>query len=166
VESVEMWKLYTHGKDGVAIQTTVRRLKECLSGEPRPIYISEVLYVDLETLPDLEKEPDLRKLISLDVPLTLTTKRRSFAHETEVRLILDRHLDVRPAFSRILPAKEESFSPPKGENIKVDLIEGIGKIVASPDYPPWAIASLQKRVEAAELEITVEQSDLLRQPRM
>jgi hypothetical protein len=44
VESVAMWKLYTHGMDGVAIQTTVGRLKTCLSPEPRPVYIAAVKY--------------------------------------------------------------------------------------------------------------------------
>jgi hypothetical protein len=166
VESLAMWKLYTHGKDGVAIQTTVRRLKECLSGERRPIYIANVLYGDHETLPDLKERPDLEKLISLDVLLTLTTKRLSFAHETEVRLILDRHLDARPAFSQILPAKEENFGPPKGEALKVDLIKVIERIVASPDYPSWAMDSLQHQVTFAKLPVKVEPSDLLRQPKV
>jgi hypothetical protein len=166
VESVAMWTLYTHGKDGVAIQTTVRLLKECRSEERRPIYIANVLYGDHETLPDLKERPDLEKLISLDVLLTLTTKRLSFAHETEVRLILDRHLDVRPAFSQILPAKEESFGPPKGEALKVDLIKLIERIVASPDYPSWAMDSLQDRVTFAKLPVKVEPSDLLRQPKV
>lgn len=166
VESIAMWKLYTHGKDGIAIQSTVALLKECLAGESRPIYIAKVSYRDHAELPDLKKEPDLKKLISMDVLLTLTTKRRSFAHENEVRLILDRHLDVRPAFSQILPAKEESFGPPKGEPITVDLTKLIQRIVASPDYPAWAIASLQARVNAAGLKVTVETSDLLKKPEL
>ena len=51
VESVAMWKLYTKGKDGVAVQTTVGRLKQCLAHEPRSIYIASVKYLDHGTLP-------------------------------------------------------------------------------------------------------------------
>jgi hypothetical protein len=147
VESVAMWKLYTHGKDGVAIQTTVGRLKTCLSHEPRNIYIAQVHYHDHETLPAEE-------LISPNAVVPIVLKRRSFRHESEVRLILDKQHDK----------PQEASGTTSGEAIAVDVSNLIEKIVASPDYPGWAMAGLQERVAAAGIDLTVEKSDLLRLP--
>jgi hypothetical protein len=70
-----------------------------------------------------------------------------------VRLILDRQHD-----------KPLEAGAALGEAIAVDVSNLIGKIVASPDYPGWAMAGLQERVAAAGLEVTVEKSDLLSLP--
>jgi hypothetical protein len=156
VESVAMWRLYTKGKDGVAIQTTVMRLKDCLSLEPRPIFIAEVKYRDHRILPE-------EGLISHDPLIPLVTKRQSFAHESEVRLILDRHRDTHPVAGQVF-SNEEDFGPATGETVAVNVRNLIVRIVASPDYPEWARASLQERVAAAGLEVTVEKSDLITLP--
>lgn len=160
VESVAMWKLYTQGRDGVAIQTTVGRLKDCLSHEPRTIFIAKVNYLDHETLPE-------EGLISHDTLIPIVVKRRSFEHESEVRLIMDRQRDVHPVAvydSGQVFTNDQEFGPSKGETVAVSISDLIERIVASPDYPGWAMASLQERVAAAGLEITVERSDLLRLP--
>jgi hypothetical protein len=51
VESVAMWGLYSQGDDGVAIQSTIGRLKACLAKEPRDIIIAEVDYTDHTKMP-------------------------------------------------------------------------------------------------------------------
>jgi hypothetical protein len=142
VESVAMWKLYTQGKDGVAIQTTVGHLKACLLHEPRLIYIANVKYGH-----------DAQDPISDDPLIPIITKRRSFEHESEVRLILERR-------------NQKAFAPLTGETVAVDVRNLINRIVASPNYPGWAMASLQERVTAAGLEVVVEKSDLLKLPEM
>jgi hypothetical protein len=151
VESVAMWKLYTQGKDGVAIQKTVSRLKTCLSHERRNFFIEEVDYVDHETLtPD---EPTPIRFIR-----PLVTKRRSFRHETEVRVILERMRgNERDEFFGLLRTEF-------GETVSVDLPTLLQKIVVAPDYPIWAIESLQEQVTAAGLSLQIEKSDLLRLP--
>jgi hypothetical protein len=157
VESVAMWKLYTHGMDGVAIQTTVGRLKACLSPEPRPIYIADVKYGHDE---HSEEDP-----ISDNALIPIVTKRRSFEHESEVRLILERELDIYRVVNHEIFGGEEGFPVlSKGETVKVDLTNLIVKIVASPTYPLWAIPSLQEGVAAAGFKVEVEKSDLLRSP--
>ncbi len=152
VESVAMWKLYTNGKDGVAIQSTVGRLKACLSHEPRNLFIAEVQYRDHHAEPTEES-------ISHDALLPLITKRRSFAHESEVRLLLDR----RPNEFVDVPELRRSVS---GESVAVDLPGLVERIVASPDYPQWALTSLQDIVATAGLDAYVEKSDLLRRPEL
>jgi hypothetical protein len=152
VESVAMWELYPHGDDGVAIQTTVGRLKECVSKEIRDISIAQVLYSDHEAQPS--GEPGT---VSVFAPLI--TKRRSYKHESEVRVILE----------RIYERTENEFykflaSTSGGEAISVDLRTLVTKIVVAPRYPAWGINGLQNIVTVAGLHIKVETSDLLRQP--
>ena len=151
VESVAMWKLYTRGNDGVAIQTTVGRLKTCLSREVRDVFITPVNYLDHEAQHTEES-------VSFDALIPLVTKRRSFGHESEVRVILDRRYDDDRS------AETELLSSFVGEIIAVDLPTLIENIVVAPDYPGWAIESLHDLVTRAGLAVKVETSDLLRLP--
>ena len=147
-ESVAMWKLVTHGKEGVAIQTTVGRLKLCLAHEQRKIFIAEVDYLDHETA---GKVPS-------DLLLPLVTKAISFRHESEVRVILQRMRGREQAeFNGLL---RFGF----GETISVDLSTLIEKIVVAPEFPGWAAESLQQQVTAAGLAVRIETSDLLWKP--
>jgi hypothetical protein len=118
----------------------------------------EVKYRDHQILPE-------EGLISHDPLIPIIVKRRSFAHESEVRLIMDRHRDIHPVTTHDddqVSINEEALGPSKGEAIAVDLSTLIEKIVASPDYPEWARASLQDRVADAGLNVMIETSDLLK----
>ncbi len=153
VESVAMWKLYTQGVDGVAIQTTVDLLKKCFSKETRDLFIAGVQYLDHEARVPSDES------VSSDPLTPIVTKRRSFRHESEVRVILER-LSTRDS-DEYLGFMVTTFW---GENLTIDLSTLIEKIVVAPDYPAWAVDSLQKLVTAAGLLIEVETSDLLRVP--
>ena len=52
----------------------------------------------------------------------------------------------------------------RGQAVPVDLSTLIERIVVSPDFPKWAIGSLQKAVEAAGVGVQVESSGLLDRP--
>ena len=81
------------------------------------------------------------------------------------KLILDRKGD-RDLFSFVNSGEivNEGLLEGNGETIKVDASDLIARIVVSPDYPAWAIPSLQKLVTCAGLKVSVEESDLLRLP--
>ena len=82
-ESDAMWKLYAGHGDGVAIKTTYRLLKESLIGK-EVVSIEKVKYVDYAIA-----------RVQLSNPLAqFIQKRRSFAHEREVRAIIQK-LDIR-----------------------------------------------------------------------
>jgi hypothetical protein len=150
VESVAMWKLYTSGFDGVAIQTTVTRLKASLHAEERDIKIGQVRYGDhADPLVFGENAPPGVAAVFL--------KRRSFEHENEVRLVIDDDpvVDFDSGYVR---------GPLAGGNVEADLKVLIQRIIASPEYPAWAIPSLQAIVTAAGLDVKVETSDLLKLP--
>jgi len=75
-ESEAMWKLYIKSEEGVAIQSTYRRLCESLSRCQGEIFIGKVKYIDYAT--DQSNEPDFWPLMH---------KRKSLTHEQEVRAI-------------------------------------------------------------------------------
>jgi hypothetical protein len=156
VESVAMWKLYTSGIDGVAIQTTVSRLKASLSLEPRDLFIAKVRYIDHEA-------ENIPEPIVPDVLTPLITKRRSYRHEREVRVILDRRPkdDSRADIEDGMMLGIEFL----GESLHVDITKLIERIVVAEKFPWWAIDSLQNAVAASGIQLEIERSDLLKTPR-
>src|SRR5688572_5268355 len=50
-ESDAMWKLYSLVTEGVAIQSTVGRLKACLSAAPDRFFVGSVQYADHDEVP-------------------------------------------------------------------------------------------------------------------
>lgn len=152
VESIAMWKLYTSGKDGVAIQSTVGKLKEAFSHESRDLYIAEVQYNDHE-LRNIPESSETHALIPI------ITKRRSFRHEREVRIILDRRpSDATPEYEW---GMRFGFL---GEPVEINYAKVIERIVVAESFPKWAIQSLQDQVNWKGLGIDVEESDLLKIP--
>jgi hypothetical protein len=145
-ESVAMWKLYTSGRDGVAIRTTVGLLKQSLGDYHSDVLIGAVKYVDHSSDDTSE---DIYGL------LPLFQKRRSYKHEQEVRAVIPPTKPI-PELTEAPPAD----GMPVPVNISL-LIEGI---VMSPDYPKWAQSALHCIVEKDGLELRLETSDLLKKP--
>lgn len=77
-ESDAMWKLYSNGNDGVAIQSTVTRIKSCFDQSESEVYMGMVNYDGRHTL-ELSDRTDV---VITDYML----KRPAFKHEQEVRL--------------------------------------------------------------------------------
>lgn len=154
VESVAMWKLYTSGIDGVAIQTTVGRLKASLALEPRDLFIAKVRYIDHE-------EEQVSEPMEADALTPLIIKRRSYRHEREVRIILDRPQADDPYVEYGMRLGIGFF----GEPLHVDITKLIEKIVVAEKFPSWAISSLQEYLDAKGIQVKIEGSDLLKTPR-
>jgi hypothetical protein len=153
VESVAMWKLYTRGIDGVAIQTTVARLESCLASLPF-VGVGRVDYSGYDPGPVAEGSAGL--LVSL-------LKRRSFAHEQELRFFVqDFDRPDRAEYWDEKPSPNEER--PLGGAIKIEIGHLIERIVVSPDYPAWAVPGLQTVVTTAGLNLRVQTSDLLKLP--
>jgi hypothetical protein len=140
-ESVAMWKLYTSGKDGIAMQTTVGRLKQALSTDSNSTMLGCVTYIDYATSPTEN---------SYDLTHHIFQKRTSYAHESEVRAVI--------------PICEDSRNTPRGIKVEVDLSVLIERLVLSPQYPKWAVKSLENVIDKAGLSVKLESSDLLKRP--
>lgn len=157
-ESAAMWKLYAPTGGGVAIRSTVGRLRKAL-GAPSPppsgffggdrYHIGMIDYIDFS---------------SANIPLVNTAaqffrKRRSFEHEHELRALLmqwpikaDRSIDYvqRPN--------------DHGRSISVDLKVLIDEIRVAPQAPHWFSQLASKIMARYGIEVVPGQSDLDAEP--
>jgi len=129
VESAGMWSLYGRSNIAIAVRSSTRRLIEAVSGSSEPVYLGLVEYVDYDTTPI----PDSNAL------LRLFHKRRSFAHEHELRAAV-------------------TFTPPEptvgllrlreGVLVPVDVGTLIEAIYIAPEAPAWLTDVVQRTVSA------------------
>lgn len=117
-ESAGMWKLYAKTNEAISIQTTFCKLKGVISER---CYIGVVNYIDYTS----EWMPEGNTFYPF------VHKRKSFAHEKEVRCIFQN-----------LPTQGEDFDRSKeqtqyGEWEKIDLSKLIENIYVAPTAPEW-----------------------------
>jgi len=172
-ESVAMWHLYTSGAEGVAIQTTIGRLKGVLAQEPCRVTIARVRYIDHLT-------EYVGETLALDSLAPLFCKGRGFVHEQEVRCVIKNPEGERtealvcsevntelkqrfPVLNQLATVADCDLGD-RGLALQVDLVALIEKIVVSPRYPVWAITALQEVVGKAGLVVRVETSSLFERP--
>lgn len=136
IESHALWRIYG-APLGVAIETTVSQLIEALSAEPRPVHIGMVRYVTYE-----------RVLIDFDHWAPFLCKRKSFAHEREVRLGVDAEPD----------------DPSHGVAVAVDLNKLIGSVYVNPAAPEWFHEVVRQATARHHVAAEVRQSLLASSP--
>jgi len=169
-ESVAMWGLYTSGAEGVAVQTTIDRLKSALEQEPCSVTIACVRYIDHLT-------DDVERAWAGDPLSPLFCKRRGFEHEREVRCAIANPEGEReqalqmsgidPGLRQRFPVLEQWEKVVDGAlgegglDVPVDLGALIEGIVVSPQY---LVPALQAVVDSAGLAVRVETSSLLEPP--
>jgi hypothetical protein len=137
-DSAAMWAIYANVTDGVAIKSTVGRLKRALGGAPQDVVIGAVEYVDYETAIAQwgNAFPDFLR------------KRLSFEHEHEVRAI-------------ILVFEEPS---PLGLDVPVDVSALIEEIVVAPQAEAWFATLVRQSTERYGLDIEPRYSPLADTP--
>ena len=126
-ESAAMWKLYLKSDEGIAIQSTYRKLKQSLIDKIK-IHIGIVKYIDYET-----EWIDASNLFS-----PFVHKRKSYEHEQEVRAIVTKW----PADEKY-DFKKDTID--YGLKIKTDIETLIERIYIAPSAPDW-FAELVKAV--------------------
>ncbi|MDA2329452.1 hypothetical protein [Bacillus cereus] len=116
-ESAAMWDLYLSTFEGLAIQSTVSCLKRSLEKTEESIFIGSVNYLDYQ-----------KDAIPIDnIYWPYTCKRKSFAHERELRAV---HDTLSNEDKRGVPVE---FGVP----INCDLHSLIENIYVSPNSPKW-----------------------------
>jgi hypothetical protein len=152
-ESDAMWKLYRKGSDGIAIQSTVERVKHSFHNSlADTVYMTLVEYIDY----DCFTPPN-----TLFAPSDYMYKRLAFRHEQEVRLGTCRS-DVRSEFldaeGRIRAAptnpsvtfRDILLHPEQeGVDVSVNVPVLIERVVIYPFAPSWfsnLVTSLCKRL--------------------
>ncbi len=119
-ESAAMWRLYLKSNEGIAIQSTYRRLKEAIIDDER-VFLGVVKYIDYE-----QEWIDAGNLLS-----PFVHKRKSFEHEREVRALVMKW----PPGDSGLDFNQETITD--GLTLKVDLKRLIEHIYIAPSAPAW-----------------------------
>jgi len=124
-ESAAMWRLYALEKQGLAVQSTIARLKQSFKGYKDHIFVGKVKYVDFET--------DFVPVRNALIPFL--HKRKSFDHEKEVRAVI-----------WSAPANED-VSNISGIEVPADIETLIEKVYVSPYAPAWHTLVVKNIVE-------------------
>ena len=137
-DSTAMWTIYGSNDEGIAIRSTIRRLKDSLAGSGSlRVGIGQVSYVDFEAL-NLDWENNAL--------IPFVRKRLSFEHEREVRALF------------ISFAEGDAHSI--GVNIPVDLSTLIEEIVIAPQAQSWFADVVKEILSRYELDVTPRYSPL------
>lgn len=136
-ESFAMWQIFTQNSEGLAIQSTVERLKKALDSEKNhEQYIGEVNYIDYK-----------KEYIPFDdMFFPFLFKRKSFQYEREVRIISD--------------VTQSNIKLNDGLKINVDINQLIEKIYIHPKSENWYKNLVIQLVKELGFDFTIEKSDL------
>lgn len=141
-ESAAMWDLYLKNEEGVAIQTTFNRIKKSLDACDEEVFIGKVKYID----------PIKYKNLNESFIEPFFTKRMSFSHEKEVRLV----------YATVMDFYDDEYVDESilGENIRMNLDELIEKVYVSPDAAPWFVDVVKVVLEKFNINTEIIHSDL------
>ncbi len=148
-ESAAMWSLYLKSNDGIAVQSTFGRLKECFESETPVVYIGEVEYRDY-----------IKEMIpSNNFFSPFLHKRKSFEHEKELRMLV-------MAYDMTKEGLPNLSKPPysDGVGVKVNLEKLIGNIYVSPTSPKWFLNLVKSVTKKYGLNKAIFQSSLDAKP--
>ena len=136
-ESFAMWQIFTKNQEGLAIQSTIGRLKDALQPEQlTKQYIGDVNYIDYK-----------KEYIPFDDNFfPFLFKRKSFQYEREVRIITD--------------VTEQNISINDGLKINVDINMLIEKIYIHPKSENWYKRLVIELVTKLGFDFEIEKSDL------
>lgn len=136
-ESFAMWQIFTQNSEGLAIQSTVKRLQDALHPEKNyKQYIGEVNYIDYK-----------KEYIPFDdMFFPFLFKRKSFQYEREVRIITD--------------VADNNIKLNDGLKINVDINQLIEKIYIHPKSENWYKNLVIQLVKQLGFDFEIEKSDL------
>lgn len=146
-----MWKLYLKSEEGVAIQSTCKRLRESFNNLiGNEIHIGKVKYTDYRA-----------ELVREGHPLfPFFHKRKSFEYERELRAVIQNFPmpPYQPEFDKIARQIGD------GKYVSVDLDVLIEKIFVSPKAPEWFRELVKSMVARYNVKKEVSQSSLSNDP--
>lgn len=142
-----MWKTYASAQAGIAIKSTVGRLKQSFRAIPEPVFVAQVEYRDYETV---ELVHDL-----MNVYVPAFWKQAAFAAEAELRCAV---------FDAAMSEAGTTRFGETGVSLPADLETMIDSIVVSPAAPPWYRSAVAATVHKFGLNSEVQPSVLTTDP--
>ncbi|CAM1345512.1 hypothetical protein [Tenacibaculum amylolyticum] len=146
-ESAAMWSLYLKSNEGIAVQSTFKKLKKSIIDDEK-VYLGVVKYIDYEN----------DKINGGNILGPFVHKRKSFQHERELRGLIMKW----PTGSEKVNFEEETIIG--GIPIKVDLEELIEKIYVAPNAPSWFAKLVKTAVKRYGYDIEVIHSEMNNEP--
>ncbi len=144
-ESAAMWKLYAKTNEAIAVRSSFFRLANVLDDQT---YVGTVEYIDF----DRDWMPEGNTFYPF------VHKRKSFAHENEVRALFTQ-----------LPTTDRGFdmsaeAPDTGLEKPIDVAQLVEQVYVAPTAPAWFMALVQQVCKTYGLEKPVLQSSLDAEP--
>lgn len=153
-ESDAMWGMYLKSNEGIAIQTSVSRLRQSVETSPLEVEISKVRYLDYER--DIFFHATEYPHRNYNLMMPLLHKRNEFIHEKEVRLIHE----VREAYSDKKYWETQEFET--GMFIEVDIPVLVRKVILTPTSDERVREKVELVIQNAGYHFTIEKSALSR----
>jgi hypothetical protein len=141
-ESAAMWKLYLKSDEGLAIQSTYKRLLGCFNKEDN-VVVGLVEYVDYTS----ESKVNI-------IEFPYICKRKSFEHEKELRALIKIPLSDFLSHDGI----------PDGLHVSVSLDTLVEKVYISPTAEPWFKELIISVMQKYQLSKSVTKSSLSDDP--
>jgi hypothetical protein len=159
-ESAAMWGLYLKSDEGIAVQSTVRRLMGSLSATSDEIVIGSVIYYGQGRAPALMRAIDL-----------LFRKRKSFEHEHELRAIIPAFRELEESLqSATEPIRKDAFIYRAELKRQVQLLDGkaiaidqdvlVENVFVAPGAPDWLVRNVQFLLDKFGLDRKATRSQL------
>ena len=139
-ESIEMWKEFASGPDGIAIQSKVSNLKAALARRGRHMCIGKVEYVS-------EHDHEITKLGCPFSPF-LIKREKKFSQESELRIIWGEGKGKHNTSWSKIPKINT-----KGLKIQIDPEVLIEDIIVSPEAPSWFLKTVRETVSGPRMNL-------------
>ncbi|HEY8889008.1 MAG TPA: hypothetical protein VIM70_01950 [Clostridium sp.] len=155
-ESVAMWDSFTNSKTGIAIKTTVGKLKRTINNRPTnsnyDFKYGKVNYVELNSY-----KGDINPLLR---------KTKYFIHEQELRVYFKYIKEWVQETNKIIidenivPDTIMNINNPDRINVDVTISELVDELIISPKSEEWLIDLITKLLEDYHISINPKQSDI------
>jgi hypothetical protein len=126
-ESDAMWRLYSQNDEGIAIRSTIGRLKKSFEKTPEQVWIGKVHYIDYDQWTPPENGNEKSQFVGIE---PFFWKRISFSYENELRALIYKEVSG------------NTISP--GLDVNADLKELIDSVYVFPDSKDWFIDLVQE----------------------
>lgn len=145
-ESDAMWRIYSTGKDGIKIGTTIKKF-ELLEGTNR-YAVDEIFYYKnlIEGINYCNENSSISRTLRDGL-----IKREEFSHEQEIRLIT---LNAPNTVEKLLKDEENYLE------LNLDAKEFIEEIIIDPRAEEYYVETIKKYCERAEIKVIPKKSDL------
>ncbi|MDE0088741.1 MAG: DUF2971 domain-containing protein [Candidatus Poribacteria bacterium] len=173
VESMAMWEKYHMRNSGVAIKTTMQKMKNSLTST-HSIYVGKIEYIYDNTDDDRYMQNFLQSEIPLAKKLTYFPyfqKRKEYEHEQEVRLIVDIDPFVMDALNNQTVETVDNFLETGlpdicdiGMLFNIEVNKLIDEVIVSPYAEDWITETVSSVVQKFGFNFKVSPSTLLDDP--